>query len=115
MPEYPDENGKSTWTRIVYVIALEKDACSDKRATCGGCSKKPVYVGESCHSAKKRFAQHKAGYKASYWVKRYGVRVTTGHTKGLPEFATVEQLNRAERRLARELNDTDRYCVYGGH
>lgn len=115
MPKHVDEKGQTSWTRIVYVIALDPGACLDGRATCGGCGKTPVYVGETCHTAKERFAQHKRGYKASRWVKRYGVKVTTGHTKGYGEFVHPDESRRAERKLAQDLGATGRYCVYGGH
>lgn len=97
------------------MIALDPGACQDKKAKCGGCGKKAVYVGETCHTAKERFAQHQRGYKASRWVRRYGVKVTTGHTKAYGEFSRPEESRRAERELARELRATGRYCVYGGH
>ena len=36
MPKYVDENGRSRWTRIVYVIELDKAACADKHSPCEG-------------------------------------------------------------------------------
>ena len=97
MPEYLDDDGRTHWTRIVYVIELDKEACPDRRSPCKGtrCGRIPVYVGQTGLTAEDRFAQHQAGVHASL------VR---------PE----------ERELARRLRNRGggggkRYCVYGGH
>ena len=53
-----------------------------------------LYVGQTSRDPDLRFDQHKAGYKASRFVKRYGVRL-------LPEL--VEHLNPMRRWEAVEL------------
>lgn len=63
----------------VYVVLLE-----DRRRAC----RWGLYVGETSRDPDLRFDQHKAGYKASRWVTRFGVRL-------LPE--VVEHLNPLKR------------------
>ena len=60
------------------------------------------YVGMTAKTAEKRFAQHKAGYKACRFVTRHGLelmpeRFSHVHPK------TFEEAQRFERRLARRL------------
>jgi predicted GIY-YIG superfamily endonuclease len=70
---------------FVYVALLE-----DRRRAC----RYGLYVGETSRDPDLRFDQHKAGYKASRFVKRYGVRL-------LPEL--LEHLNPMRRWEAVEL------------
>lgn len=62
----------------------------DRRRAC----RYGLYVGETSRDPDLRFDQHKAGYKASRYVTRYGVRL-------LPEL--VEHLNPLRRWEAVEL------------
>ncbi len=64
---------------FVYVAMLD-----DPRRAC----RWGLYVGETSRDPDLRFDQHKAGYKASRWVNRFGVRL-------LP--ALVEHLNPMRR------------------
>jgi predicted GIY-YIG superfamily endonuclease len=57
------QRGASHW---VYVALLE-----DRRRAC----RWGLYVGETSRDPDLRFDQHKAGYKASRYVTRYGVRL----------------------------------------
>jgi hypothetical protein len=90
-PKYVDENGRIRWTRIVYVIELDNSACGEKRSPCEGtrCGRIPVYVGETCHSAEDRFAQHRAGVHAAQFVRKYGVRLRTRFAGAFGEMATT--------------------------
>ena len=119
MPKHVDEHGNDKWTRIVYVIEPEPAACRDKKSHCDGdCGKLPVYVGETCHTAQERFAQHKAGYKASRWPRKYGVRVRPRLAGQFGEMESTVESKQAERELSRRLSRRargTRYCVYGGH
>jgi predicted GIY-YIG superfamily endonuclease len=75
--------------------------------------KQCVYVGMTGLTPQERFKKHKSGYKASRYVKKYGIRL-------LPEL--YEELNPlsfeeaviAEEGLARRLR-AEGYMVVGGH
>jgi hypothetical protein len=114
-----EENGRTRWTRIVYVIELDPEACLDSGSHCpGDCGKTPVYVGETCHTALERFMQHKLGYKASRWVRDYGLRLRPRLAGSFGEMATVAESQAAEAEIARRLSlrgNGSKYCVYGGH
>jgi hypothetical protein len=60
----------------VYVVALEADAlkhASFREANPNHIPGKPcLYVGMTSKTPDERFQQHKSGYKASKYVKRYG-------------------------------------------
>ena len=120
MPKYLDENSRVCWTRIVYVIELKTEACAKAGSPCKGgrCGRIPVYVGETCHTAQERFDQHKAGYKASPWVRKYGIRLRPWLAGRFGEMATPPESKAAEVELARRLRKRGKgkkYCVYGGH
>jgi len=76
--------------------------------------KKPcVYVGMTGLSPEERFANHKAGIKASYYPKRYGIRLLPelyAHLNPMP-FAAAAQM---ERDLTEDLR-REGYTVVGGH
>ena len=63
----------------VYVIKLDKKVLTSKKFR----EKNPkmnsrlscFYVGQSCHDPKVRFKQHKQGYKANRFVKKYGIEL----------------------------------------
>jgi len=63
----------------VYVVKLDKQVLSSKKFR----EKNPdmknrracYYVGQTYHDPKTRFKQHKKGYKANRFVKRYGIRL----------------------------------------
>jgi len=76
--------------------------------------KKPcVYVGMSGLKPEQRFANHKAGIKASSLVKRFGLRLLPElyeHLNPMP-FEAAAQM---ERDLAEDLRHAG-YTVSGGH
>ena len=63
----------------VYVIELEKEVLISKKFR----EKNPhmntklacYYVGQTTHDPKIRFRQHKIGYKANRFAKKYGFRL----------------------------------------
>ena len=63
----------------VYVIELDKDVVISKKFR----ERNPYmnarlacyYVGQTIHDPDTRFEQHKMGYKANRFVKKYGVRL----------------------------------------
>ena len=118
MPKYVDDNGREQWTRIVYVVGLSAEACSRSGSPCGGtsCGRIPVYVGETGYSAEERFDQHKAGEKASKWVRDFGISVRAELAKGYEDLGGDSGVSKvAEAELAEKLRADGRYCVYGGH
>jgi predicted GIY-YIG superfamily endonuclease len=76
-------------------------------------SKFCVYVGMTGLDPATRFKKHKAGYKASRYVKKYGIRL-------MPELyaelnpLTYDEAVIAEQGLARRLR-AEGYTVVGGH
>jgi hypothetical protein len=113
MPRYELPDGRARWTYVVYVIELDKRACSDRRARCGGCEKTPVYVGHTARTTKERFQQHREGVHASYWPRNYG-RWVQRRLGPREEFETKEDALRAEAAHACRLAERG-FCVYGGH
>lgn len=72
-----------------------------------------VYVGMTGLDVMKRFANHKAGYKASGYVKKYGVRLMPELYEDLNPLLYDEAVI-AEQGLARKLR-AEGYTVVGGH
>ena len=72
-----------------------------------------VYVGMTGLTPEERFANHKAGLKAAYVVKRYGLRLLPelfAHLNPMP-FEAAAQM---EADLAEDLREAG-YTVTGGH
>lgn len=63
----------------VYVIELDKAVLISKKFREKNPTLKPrlacYYVGQTIHDPEIRFEQHKAGYKANRFVKKYGLRL----------------------------------------
>ena len=63
----------------VYVIELDKEVLTSKKFREKNPNLNPkracYYVGQTCHDPATRFKQHKAGYKANGFVKRFGLRL----------------------------------------
>jgi hypothetical protein len=76
--------------------------------------KKPcVYVGMTGLSPDERFANHKAGIKDAWVVKRHGIRLLPGlyaHLNPMPYDAAAQM----EKDLAEDLRQAG-YMVTGGH
>jgi hypothetical protein len=113
MPKYLDGDGRERWTYVVYVIELDRTACSDRRAKCGGCGRTPVYVGQTALSPEERFEQHRAGVRSSQWVRKYGKWIRRRLAPRL-EFATQPEALLAEAATGRRLAAKG-FCVYGAH
>lgn len=76
-------------------------------------SKPCVYVGMTGLQPEERFANHKAGIKAAFVVRRYGVRLLPemyAHLNPMPYEAALEM----ETDLAEDLRNQG-YTVTGGH
>ena len=89
----------------VYIALLE-----DRRRAC----RWGLYVGETSRDPDIRFDQHKAGYKASRCVDRFGVRLLpelVAHLNPLRRWEAAE----LEAALAEELTRAGVAWVAGGH
>ena len=92
----------------LYVIRLDNAVLDNPRfrkANPAYRKGKPCYyVGVTSRSPDERFRQHKEGYKASRWVKKYGKWIARRKFKGrnpVPGGRAKEE----ERKLARELRE----------
>jgi predicted GIY-YIG superfamily endonuclease len=101
----------------VYVVLLDAAAGrvrSVRAANPGRDPKRPcVYVGMTGLSVEERFANHKAGIKSAWVVKRFGVRLLPElfeHLNPMPYEAAVQM----EQDLAEDLRRAG-YTVTGGH
>jgi len=63
----------------VYVIELDKEVLSSKRFRVKNpqmnTRKTCYYVGQTIHDPETRFKQHKQGYKANQFARKYGLRL----------------------------------------
>jgi hypothetical protein len=89
----------------VYVILLHDPA---RRQAWG------LYVGQTARDPDWRFDQHKAGYKASGAVKRFGVRLLPSLVDHLNPMRQWESLD-LERALAEAFRESGVPWVEGGH
>lgn len=92
-------------THHVYITLLE-----DPRRAC----RWGLYVGQTSRDPDIRFDQHKAGYKASRAVNRFGVRVLPELVTHLVPLRRWEALE-LEAALAEELARAGISWVAGGH
>jgi len=69
----------------VYVIKLDKEVLKSKKFRERNPHLNPrracFYVGQTTHDPATRFKQHKQGYKANSFVKRYGIRLVWIQTR----------------------------------
>lgn len=101
----------------VYVVLLEPAVGKIRKVRAGNPkpdSRKPrVYVGMTGLTPAERFTNHKAGIKAAWVVKRYGIRLLPelyAHLNPMP-FEAAAQM---EKDLAEDLRRAG-YTVTGGH
>lgn len=81
-----DDLGLAERARWAYVIELD-DAVGERPDG----SPRWVYVGETGLMPEERFAQHASGYKASKWVRRFGVRLRPDLYQDQPVLRTVSE------------------------
>ncbi len=93
-------------TYSVYVIELDPSLREGEKPA--------VYVGQTTHTPEKRFEQHKAGYKASRWVRKYGVRLRPRLYRSYNPIATRDEAVATEARLGKKLR-AHGYTVFGAH
>jgi len=91
----------------VYVIELDKDVMKSKKFRQQNPDMNPrkacFYVGQTCHDPDIRFTQHKQGYKANSFVKRYGLYLRKRKYKKYNPIKTREQAERIEEELTEKL------------
>jgi len=101
----------------VYVVLLDPAVSRIRKVRAENPKRDPkkpcVYVGMTGLAPEERFANHKAGTKAAWVVKRYGLRLLPelyAHLNPMP-FEAAAQM---EMDLAEGLRQTG-YTVTGGH
>ena len=101
----------------VYVVLLDPAAGRLRAVRAANPERNPkkpcVYVGMTGLTPEERLANHKAGTKASWAAKRYGLRLLPElyeHLNPMP----YEAATRMEKDLAEDLRQTG-YTVTGGH
>ncbi|UCD13386.1 MAG: GIY-YIG nuclease family protein [Thermoplasmatales archaeon] len=91
----------------VYVIELDKEVLKSKkfrnrnphlnlRRSC-------YYVGQTTHDPVSRFKQHKEGYKANRFAKRYGIRLAWRKFQKYNPIESREEAEAIERQLTERL------------
>ncbi len=101
----------------VYVVLLDPAAGKHRKVRAANPKRDPkkscVYVGMTGLSPDERFANHKAGIKSAWVVKRYGLRLLPelyAHLNPMPFDAAVQM----EMDVAEDLRRAG-YTVTGGH
>jgi len=91
----------------VYVIKLDKKVKNSKKFRIKNPNMKQrlacYYVGQTYHDPKTRFKQHKQGYKANSFVKRYGLKLVPRKFKKFNPIAKRKDAERIESWLAESL------------
>jgi predicted GIY-YIG superfamily endonuclease len=93
----------------VYVIELDKEVLASKkfrvknpnmntRKTC-------YYVGQTTHEPITRFKQHKSGYKANNYAKRYGTRLEPRIYSRFNPIANRKEAEYIEQWIAEKLRE----------
>jgi len=93
----------------VYVIKLDKEVLSSKKFR----EKNPnlntrkacYYVGQTIHDPVTRFKQHKAGYKANRFAKKYGVRLEPRIFSKFNPIVKRKDAERIEQWIAKKLRE----------
>lgn len=108
---------RSKRTHNVYVVLLERKILRMKKVRDINPGRNPdlpcVYVGMTGLSPSERFKNHKAGYKSSVFVEKFGISLLPKLYKGLNPM-TYEEAVRMESVLAEKLRQKG-YTVVGGH
>ena len=98
-------HGQAGAKHFVYIALLD-----DRRRAC----RWGLYVGETSRDPDLRFDQHKAGYKASRFVQRFGVRLLPGLVEHLIPLRRWEAVD-LEAALAEAFRKAGVPWVEGGH
>ena len=91
----------------VYVIKLDKEVLKSKKFRERNPHLNPrrscFYVGQTTHDPVTRFKQHKQGYKANSYVKRYGIRLVWRKFQRYNPIETRKEAEQVERWLTNKL------------
>ena len=91
----------------VYVIELDKEVLISKKFRIKNPHMNPrkacFYVGQTTHDPRIRFKQHKDGYKANRFVKKYGVRLHHKISDKYNPIATRKEAEKIEQYLTKRL------------
>ena len=92
----------------IYIIELARTCLRQPSAYA------PLYVGQTAHTPRHRFAQHKAGGKlAARKPHRYGKRLRYDLMKGIGPFSTRAEAERAESAVAKALKRRGHRVFWG--
>jgi hypothetical protein len=101
----------------VYVVLLDSSVAKIRKVRAENPARDPkkpcIYVGMTGLAPEERFANHKAGDKASYYVTHFGIRLLPElytHLNPMPYEAALQM----EQDLAVDLRQAG-YTVTGGH
>lgn len=101
----------------VYVIGLDKEVLKHKKfreRNPDYIEDKPcVYVGQSAHPPKKRFANHKRGHKQNNYARDYGLYLQRRLYEDINPLRTREEAKAEEEALALRLQKRG-YAVWWG-
>jgi predicted GIY-YIG superfamily endonuclease len=102
----------------LYVIELDAEVRMLKRFMAKNPDARPdkpaVYVGMTGRTAEQRFEQHKSGYKANRYAKKYGIRLRKRLYANHQGITTHAEAELAEQRLVDRLRKRG-YAVWGGN
>ena len=91
----------------VYVIKLDKEVLISKKFREKNPHMNPrlacYYVGQTTHDPITRFKQHKTGYKANRFVKKYGLKLVPRKFKKYNPIAKRKDAEQIERWLTIKL------------
>ncbi len=101
----------------LYVIELDPRVLICPRFRKANPNKHPgkpcVYVGSTVHTPEERFRQHRAGYKANRYARRYGLRLCPELYRHFQGYRTRERAEQAESRAAERLRKRGWAVWYG--
>jgi predicted GIY-YIG superfamily endonuclease len=91
----------------VYVIELNKEVLTSKKFRIKNPHMNPrkacYYVGQTTHDPITRLKQHKTGYKANRFVKKYGLKLKPRKFKKYNPIEKREEAEQIEQGLAEKL------------
>jgi len=93
----------------VYVIELDKGVLISKKFRKKNPRMNPrkacFYVGQTTHDPETRYKQHKTGYKANRFAKRYGLRLEPRIFSKFNPIAKRKDAERIEQWIAEKLRE----------